>query len=309
MAQQNLQYKDGTPIQEWKVGGSTFTACMQKGAQLMSWELNVAGTTRKIIHWPQDGDLQNLKSIRGGNPILFPFAGRCHIDGKKGVWKDPEGNIHEYPTHGFARTGDFEIVEITDKSVTAKLLPDDAAKNVYPYNYTFLVKYSFEELSMTVELTLVNHDSRRIPWAPGHHFYFTLPWHKGLSRKDYILQTDAKKFFNHAANGDLVKAQQPARQPYSFDDPAIVDLIYAKLKSNKITFGPRNSEENIIITHGENPVPNPWSTLVTWTETDDAPYYCVEPWLGSPNCAEHGNGLHFVEAGESQTFKVTVTLA
>ena len=307
MAHSTLTYTDGTPIQQWKIGGSTFTACMQKGAQLMSWKLDVAGTTRNIIRWDENGDLQNLKSVRGGNPILFPFAGRCHINGKKGVWAAPDGSVHEYPIHGFARTSDFEIVEITDNSVTAKLVPDAAAQQIYPFNYTFLVKYTFAELSMTVEMMLCNHGEIRMPWSPGHHFYFELPWHKGLTRKDYVLTTDAKKFFHHAADGNLVKADAP-KVPYCFDDPAMVDLIYAKLKSNRIVFGTRNGEENIIITHGENAVPNPWSTLVTWAETPDAPYYCVEPWLGSPNCAEHGNGLHYVESGATETFKVTVEL-
>ena len=34
----------------------------------------------------------------------------------------------------------------------------------------------------TVGFELRNRDARRMPWGPGHHFYFTLPWHGNLTR-------------------------------------------------------------------------------------------------------------------------------
>jgi galactose mutarotase-like enzyme len=93
----------------------------------------------------------------------------------------------------------------------------------------------------------------------------------------------------------------------TFADPTIVDLIRCKLKSNVLTFGPKNGEENLRIRHGVEPVPAPWAAVVTWTENDASPFYCVEPWMGPPNAPEHKNGLHLVAPGASETFFVEVS--
>ena len=60
--------------------------------------------------------------------------------------------------------------------IAARYLPDSEARQAYPYEYDFEVVYRFEEKSLTVELRLRNNDTRPIPWSPGHHFYFNLPW-------------------------------------------------------------------------------------------------------------------------------------
>lgn len=300
--------KDGHTFQQWRIGASTFTACMTLGARLMSWDVDVAGTRRGVIRWPENANFSEYRNIRGGNPILFPFMGRNYADGKRFFWKNPgDGVVRPMPQHGFAVDGDFEIVEATETSVRAKFLPSAAAREGYPFDYEFFVEYHFSELAITCELTLVNCGNERIPWCAGHHFYFTLPWHAGLSRKDYLLKIDAKKFWHHADDGKLVKAGAP-QTPVSFGDPAICDLLWTKLKTNRVAFGPRNGEENVVVRIGENEVPSAWTTVVTWSETEDAPYYCVEPWMGAPNSTEHGNGLHFVEPGTSEIFKVSVSL-
>ncbi len=300
--------KDGREFQQWHIGASTFTACITKGARLMSWTIEAAGTKREVIRWPENANWDEFRSIRGGNPILFPFMGRNFADGKKFFWKNPvDGIVRPMPMHGFATDGDFEIVETTDDSVCTKFLPNADAQEGYPFNYEFFVKYRFTEFSLVCEFDLKNHGDVRIPWCAGNHFYFAIPWHPGLSRKDYVLKIDAKKFWHHASDGSLAKAGAP-KSPISFADPAICDLLYTKLKTNRIAFGPRNGEENVVIKIGENEVPTPWTTVVTWSESDDAQFYCVEPWMGAPNSTAHGNGLHFVDAGETETFSVEVSL-
>ncbi|MCD8284415.1 MAG: aldose epimerase [Opitutae bacterium] len=300
--------KDGREFQQWCVGASTFTACITKGARLMSWTVEAAGARRDVIRWPENANWDDFRSIRGGNPILFPFMGRNFADGKKFFWKNPaDGVVRPMPMHGFATDGEFAIAEATENSVRAKFVPDAAAREGYPFDYEFFVVYRFSELSLKCDLVMTNRGAERIPWCVGHHFYFAMPWHAGLSRKDYVLKIDAKKFWHHAADGSLAKADEP-KKPISFDDPAICDLIYTKLKTNRVAFGPRNGEENVVIKIGDNETPTPWTTVVTWSESDDSPFYCVEPWMGAPNSTVHGNGLHFVEPGATETFSVEVSL-
>jgi galactose mutarotase-like enzyme len=48
--------------------------------------------------------------------------------------------------------------------------------------------------------------------------------------------------------------------------------------------------------------------LVTWTFNDDAPYYCVEPWMGPANAPEHKVGLHHVAPGATARFAVSISV-
>jgi galactose mutarotase-like enzyme len=47
---------------------------------------------------------------------------------------------------------------------------------------------------------------------------------------------------------------------------------------------------------------------VTWTQADDSPFYCVEPWMGPANAPEHRKGLHLVPPGGRDTFTVSVSV-
>ena len=55
-------------------------------------------------------------------------------------------------------------------------------------------------------------------------------------------------------------------------------------------------------------IPGSWASVVTWTPDPEAPYYCVEPWMGPPNSPEHKNGLRFAEPGQVDTFVTEVSL-
>ncbi|MDR2862876.1 MAG: hypothetical protein LBV54_03225 [Puniceicoccales bacterium] len=300
--------RDGFTYQRWNTGASTFTACMELGARLMRWELDLPSGRREVIYWPDNADMADIANVRGGNPVLFPFMGRNYADGEKFFWRDPEGVKRPMPQHGWARQGRFDIIRADASSVEALFRPDAAAREGYDYDYEFRVRYVFDELTLDCELELKNKDTRNIPWCAGHHFYFGLPWHKGLGRAGYTLNVPAKKIWRHSADGKLVPFHD-VTLPADFSDPAISDSIYTKLKSNIVTFGPKSGEENVTLRIGEEPVPDAWTTLVTWTLADNSPFYCVEPWMGPPNSHEHKNGLRWVAPGKAEKFVVTVSLA
>jgi len=298
----------GIKIHQWRLGPSTFRAWPEMGARLMDWQIAVAGQSpRTVIHWPADADLSKPAKIRGGNPVLFPFVARTFDQGQIGFWRGPDGVRRPMPMHGFARDGQFALTRADDSGFTAVLQPSAAAQEAYPFDYQFSVTYVFSELSFWVHLELENRSATPIPWCAGHHFYFRLPWHQGLQRRDYILRVPARKAFHHAAGGHLEPVKDAPTES-SFADPLNIDLIRCKLKSNHITFGPKSDEENITIRHGADPVPAPWASLVTWTENENSPFYCVEPWMGPPNSPENEKGLHFVEPGLTEKFSVEVSL-
>lgn len=299
--------RDGVTYQRWRVGASTYVACMQLGARLMSWDVALPTGNRSVIYWPATHDLAKFGSVRGGNPVLFPFAGRCHVGGVLGHWVDPEGVKRPMPAHGFVRQGACEITATGTDFVEARLTPDAAAHAAYPYAYDFYVRYEFGELGFRVEFRLENRDAKRMPWGPGHHFYFTLPWHQGLTRKDYVLKMDAKKAVKHATDGSFLP-EKDIELPVTFDHPRLSDTLFTKLKSDTVLFGPQSGEEDIRLTFAETPAAT--TALVTWTEHDTSPFYCVEPWVCLPNApANKFEGCRWVEPGCADRFVCRVELA
>jgi galactose mutarotase-like enzyme len=276
----------------------------------MNWNLKMAdGSVRDVIHWPEDADLDGMAKVRGGNPILFPFAGRTYHAGKIGQWKDQNGTVRPMPMHGFARGGAFEMIALDESGFTSELKPDAVAREAYPFNYRFTVRYVFEAVSLKVYLRLDNLGDEPILWSAGHHFYFTLPWHGGLQRTDYRFEIPAKKCYTHAPDGSLLPVPKGWERDHSFGNPENNDRIYTKLKGDTATFGPNGGEEDIgIRILSESDTYSSWNAFVVWTEAPDSPFYCVEPWMGPPNSPEHKKGLHAVSGGSSATFGVEVAL-
>lgn len=298
------------PVYQWQKGASSWLACPQWGAKLWQWTVQLAGNRqRPVIHWPDSlSDSVDYSRIRGGNPILFPFSGRTFHKGKIGYWQ-PEGtqSVLSMPMHGIAHSGQFEILNLDADGFHVRFLPTEEDRVNYPYQYDFEVVYRFEELAIQVDLILHNRDTQPIPWSAGHHFYFAVPWHSSGRREDYEITMDARKAFRHSPDGSLAPQEKPVF-PFHTADPIANDRIHAKLKSNRVTLAPRNGEEPITIIAGESSPPDSGLAVVTWSESMEAPYICVEPWMGPPNSPEHKIGLHHVPSGETQRFHVEVRL-
>ncbi|MFM1850555.1 MAG: hypothetical protein RIS54_239 [Verrucomicrobiota bacterium] len=298
----------GETLLRWRVGHSTFLALPEKGARLMNWNVALGdGSVRDVLYWPEDADLAEIAHVRGGNPILFPFNARTFDQGDIHFWRAPDGVRRPMPMHGLARQGAFKITQIDAAGFTALFLPDEESKTVYPYDYEFTVRYRFESLGLICELTLQNLGTEPLPWSAGHHFYFTLPWTEGLKRSDYAIRIPASQRFRHARNGTLTPGPE-LREIENFANPELVDAIHTGLRDNTVVFGEPGHAGDVVITHGTAKVPAADATVVTWTGGAEAPFYCVEPWMGPPNAPEHKRGLHFVSPGMTETFSVAVRI-
>jgi len=298
----------GKKIHRWKVGASTFLASPEQGARLMNWNISFPDSTfRDVISWPDLESADQFVKARGGNPILFPFCARTYDKGDLNFWTDIEGTRRPMPMHGIARQGNFEVTRIDDTGFAARLQPDETARESYPYEYDFDVIYLFGERELTVELRLANHDTKEIPWSAGHHFYFNLPWVDGTSRNDYKLNLPAREACKHAADGSLFELDPP-KKAESIANPELVDRIHYGLTSHKVLCECQSDDSKIEIEIGANRNPTPEQTIVTWTEFDDSPFFCIEPWMGPPNSPENKIGLHTVSPGETQAFSVTVRI-
>lgn len=298
----------GQTLTRWRVGASTFLVCPEVGARLMNWNVTLGdGSVRDVIHWPELSSCDEFHKVRGGNPILFPFNARCFDGGDIHYWRDPAGVRRPMPMHGFARQGRFEVTKKNDFGFSAMLIPGEEAQEAYPFQYEFTVVYRFAPLGLTCELILKNLDTQPLPWSAGHHFYFTVPWEEGQTRADYEIRIPAERTYKQDARGGLMPGPELGEvEPLS--NPDLVDTIHTGLKSSAVRFGPKGGEGGVTVVNGTEAKPQPEAAMVTWSLSPDAPYYCVEPWMGPPNAPEHKVGLHWVQPGRSQSFVVEVKL-
>lgn len=298
----------GHTIYRWRVGTSTFLALPEKGARLMNWNVTLGdGSVRDIVYWPELSSLENFHRIRGGNPILFPFCARTFDRGEIHQWRADDGLRRPMPMHGFARQGEFRVTRLDEGGFSALFLPGEEARNGYPYDYEFVVSYRFEPLGLFVELELTNLGAAPIPWSAGHHFYFTVPWTAGLSRKDYVLEIPATKTLRHIETGRLVDGPRLGPRE-SLAGRDLADTIFTGLRGHTFELAERATGQCLRFLTGFTNTGSRDAAVVAWTEDEKAPFYCIEPWMGPPNSPENKTGLHTVGPGQTQKFFVEITL-
>jgi galactose mutarotase-like enzyme len=298
----------GQTLIRWRVGGSTFLALPEKGARLMNWNIQMGdGSVRDVIHWPEISSIAEFTKARGGNPILFPFCARSFDRGDVGFWRDAEGVRRPMPMHGLARQGVFGATRLDEGGFETVFVPGVEASASYPFQYEFRVAYRFSAFGLTCKLMLENLGEEPLPWSSGHHFYFTLPWSEGSARGDYLIRIPADQRLRQDPAGLLVDG--PRLAPIErMDNPALIDTFHTALTRPEVVFGEEGQPGDVAIRLGDDPTPAAGSTFVTWTEAADSPFFCVEPWMGPANAAEHKIGLHLVPPGETETFTVSVAV-
>jgi galactose mutarotase-like enzyme len=299
----------GKELTRWQVGNSTFLAMPELGARLMHWHVTHGdGTVRDVIHWPELENLDNFARAYGGNPVLFPFSGRSFDHGDIFFWRGPDGARRPMPIHGIARQGKFDVIRCDGHGFSAQLVPDEAARESYPFEYEFIVTYRFEELRVLCEFSLRNLDTQPLPWSAGHHFYFTLPWNDGLARGDYAIRIPAGKIMKQNFSDGSFTVHPALKPQEPLDNRALVDTFHAALKSNAVVFGPVGQPGEVIVRLGTEKKPPRDAVFVTWTLDAGSPFFCVEPWMGPANANEHKQGLSWVPPGQSQSFVVEVEI-
>lgn len=297
----------GESVIRWQVGGSTFVAHPERGARLMNWSMELGdGSVRDVIHWPEIQGLADFHKVRGGNPILFPFCARTFDRGDGGFWRDRHDVRRPMPMHGFARQGRFRTTRLDEDGFDAVLVPGDEARAAYPFAYEFTVSYRFGPLGLACKFELENLGGEPLPWSPGHHFYFRVPWTEGLGRSGYLVRIDAERRLRQDPTGKLVPGPELAVNE-RLDNAALVDTIHTGLRSPAVVFGERGQPGDVTV-RIDGPRLPPGAAFVTWTQADDSPFYCVEPWMGPPNAPEHGIGLGWVASGERKAFTVSVAV-
>jgi galactose mutarotase-like enzyme len=108
------------------------------------------------------------KNVRGGIPILFPFAGK--LEDERFL---PAGT--RMKQHGFGRNKPWAVRTKSADALRLSLVQDEETRAQYPYDFD--VEYGVQLLprGLQVELVVHNRGPKPLPVSPGWHPYFRCP--------------------------------------------------------------------------------------------------------------------------------------
>jgi len=241
-------------------------------------------------------------------PNLFPVVGNCmnnqiQIDGVK------------YPMqrHGFARHSQFILTEISDNHGVFTLECSEDTLAVYPYKFSFEVIYHLQDTEIVIVYRVINKDEKPMYFSIGAHPAFNVPFSKDGVYDDYYIEFDQdeillKHLFNEAGlfTGDTVQLNLENRRlnlsKDLFRDGA---LVFKEILSKEVLIRNHQSPNFISVTYED------FKSLGIWA-APDAPFVCIEPWLGYADSAgeqkefSHKEGIQKLDI--SKVFECSFTI-
>ena len=207
------------------------------------------------------------------SPILFPIVGRL---------KDNEtiidNKVYNMTQHGFARDMDFDLVDITNDSISYKLTSNENTKKYYPYSFELIVTYKLINNNVNIYWQVKNTDSKEMYFSIGAHPAFNIE----SNIEDYYLE------FNTRNNVENITLNGPFNDKYTKVDtldklnlsPEVFindAIIYTNI--DEIKLKSKNDNFFINVSFKDFPLVGIWSPFYKDTNTI-APFICIEPWYG-----------------------------
>jgi len=211
-------------------------------------------------------------------PVLFPIVGRLKDD-----CYQVDGKSYPMNQHGFARDGDFEIVEQNQTSVTLSLKATDETKLIYPFDFTLQIQYRLTQNTVTTHYTVENPSkTEKLYFSIGAHPGFNIPLTKETVFEDYFLSYSPRKtrttiplkgaYLNIPAKTLAQTNTDIALSRHLFDNDA---LIYEVKGENIFTIKSEKTPHSVAVKFTDFPYAGVWSP-----PKNNSPFVCIEPWFG-----------------------------
>lgn len=234
-----------------------------------------------LFYMDEERYLDPEKSIRGGNPILFPICGNLVEDSYT-----IDGKTYALKQHGFARNLPWDVVDrATDAesaSLTLSLESSDRTRAGYPFEFQVRYTYVFRGRSLQIQQHYENRSSSPMPFSAGFHPYFWV-----ADKNQLALDIPAQEF---TPKGET--ASQPFTGHFDFEQEEI-DVAFYPVAGTLASFSDPRRRLKLEIEYSEA-----FSTLVFWA-VKGKEFICLEPWSAPRNALNTGNSLVTLAPGES----------
>lgn len=267
-----------------------------KGAELVSLQ-NEKTKTEYI--W-------NGNSIFWGkhSPILFPIVGT--LKNNTYIYHETE---YELTRHGFARDLEFKIKKQSTENVTLSLISNELSKSKYPFDFELLIDYKLNEKNLIVSYTVINTDSDTLPYSIGGHPAFAL----NDNFENYSLEFEINETIKrHVLKDDLISDE--------FEEIKLqnkkLHLTYSLFENDAMIIKQMNSKSISIL---KKEVPflkfdfKDFPNFGIWTKID-APFICLEPWVGYSDTFENSGilfekeGIQTLEPKSEKKYSFSITI-
>jgi len=216
----------------------------------------------------------------GRAPILFPIVGSL----AGGVYRY-QGGSYPLHRHGFARHGEFAVVEHDEESALLRLVANDHTRRVYPFDFQLDLRFACGAEALAVSVTVRNSGQDMMPFSFGFHPALRWPLEPGSVRAGHAILFPAAErapISKLDADGLILPERQPSpvegRRLDLRDELFAADaLIFTNLASRSVDYGANDHGapvgRHIRVDFDNLPL------LGVWTKPG-AGYICIEPWQG-----------------------------
>nr|WP_294780176.1 aldose 1-epimerase family protein [uncultured Flavobacterium sp.] len=257
-------------------------------------------------------DNQNNEYIWEGNPdfwgkhspVLFPIVGTL----KNNTYTINEKE-YQLPRHGFARDMEFELIEKTDNKAVFSLKSSEETLKKYPFNFELQLIYTLNESALSLEYNIINKGEEKMPFSIGAHPAIALP----ENFEDYALQFEKEgQLKYYLLENDLISSKTKILETTNNE----VRLNYELFKNDALIFKTLDSKSLTILKNSKPYVKvdyKDFPSLGLWTK-ENAPFICIEPWLGYSDTDENTGDLYqkegilILDENTNFTAKFTITI-
>ncbi len=242
---------------------------VSKGAEISSIKSQKTG---KEYMWDANPDIWNSHA-----PVLFPAIGsfkneECTIN----------NTVYKIPKHGFIRHNNAIVLKSrTDDELNFQMEYSEQTLLMFPYKFRFNITFQLQDNQLLVSHRVENLDTAAIFFSLGAHPGFKCPVHEGETYDDYYLEFEKEENASTtllSSNGLLSDQTKPILKNTNilplrndlFNNDA---LIFKDLKSKKVSLKSRKSNTVLTVSYHD------FSYLGLWAKPN-APFVCIEPWLG-----------------------------
>lgn len=243
-------------------------------------ELSLLQKDGKNYIWEINSEFWNKTS-----PILFPIVGAL----KNGEYFH-EGKVYKLSRHGFARDFEFEVIENSENAVVFSLKSNEETLKVYPFHFELQLSYILEGNKLMVKYEIINRSSEKMYYSIGAHPAFNID---GDFEDFSLIFDDEKDLETYKLEQDLFSGKTEILKlngnvlPLQYELFEEDALVFKNFATKSLTLA-KNNESVMKVSFPDFPY------LGIWTKKD-APFICIEPWLG---IADNANASGKIEEKE-----------
>ena len=242
-------------------------------------------------------------------PVLFPIVGGL----KNGTYQYKD-NTYSLPKHGFIRHNKNLITKQEGHhSISFSLASSEETLQNYPFHFQFRINFELIGNQIKVTHTIKNTGNEIMYFSVGGHPAFNCPLNPSENYQDYYIElekADNTDCYTLGTDGlisqQTISVVEDSKIPLHANLFANDALIFKNIHAHKATLA--HQKKGPIVSMEFEDFPD----LGIWAKPN-APYVCIEPWLGYADVSETTQNIREKEGIQqlepSQTHQSSYTIS